>query len=279
MNSIGDQLRRARESQGRSLDDIATATRINRKFLEEIEQGTFSVLPQTYVRAFIRAYANEVNLDAAAALKNYELTLANVDSSQKNALSSRTQATMSENTGIEEHSLSMSSQRVKGKQSKVLFIFSTMLLAGLILSLYWIHIQHTAQPVQEIVFQDIMKEWEAKNTPLSHPDRSITESALDNGYSDSLSLVGVAVDTVWMRFTIDKATPREVILKPKQRLHLMARDKFLLSLGNAGGISFTLNGKPLGILGKRGKPLGNIPLVRETLERVRKISSEEKKSE
>ena len=36
MANIGEILRQAREEKGRSLDDIAAATNINKKFLEDI---------------------------------------------------------------------------------------------------------------------------------------------------------------------------------------------------------------------------------------------------
>ena len=63
MTSIGEQLRAAREAQGLSLDDIATSTRINRTFLEELERDVTPKLPPTYVHAFIKAFAREVGLD------------------------------------------------------------------------------------------------------------------------------------------------------------------------------------------------------------------------
>ena len=273
MNSLGDYLRRAREEQGRSLDDIASARRVNRKFFEEIERGVFTNLPQTYVRAFIRAYALEVNLDPAEALRLYEGDRRTAESISPPP-SDRVPPATGGISMVGEHAQEISSQRVQNKQGKVLLIFSLLLLIGLAVTLLWIHNEQKPEPAHEIVFQEMMKDLEAKNTPLPSSVSNASDSAAATGRVDSLSLVGTALDTVWMRFAIDKTAPRELILKPNQHVRLTAKDKFLISLGNAGGISFTLNGASLGVFGKRGKPLGNISIGRENLERASKPASQ-----
>jgi hypothetical protein len=44
-----------------------------------------------------------------------------------------------------------------------------------------------------------------------------------------------------------------------------ARDKFAVTLGNAGAMEFTLNKKKVGTLGKRGSVVRNVELNRKTL--------------
>ena len=67
--AIGEELRQARERKNIMLEDVAHETKINLNYLKAIEVGDFSFLPQTYVRAFIRAYAKKVGLDPATMLK------------------------------------------------------------------------------------------------------------------------------------------------------------------------------------------------------------------
>jgi cytoskeletal protein RodZ len=73
MKRFGEELKYARESRGISQQDISKETRINQKFIEAIEEGNFSLLPQTYVRAFIRAYAKYIGLNPAETIARYEL--------------------------------------------------------------------------------------------------------------------------------------------------------------------------------------------------------------
>jgi cytoskeleton protein RodZ len=64
--SIGEQLRRAREAKGMSLDDIASRTRIPIRHLQNIEREDWDALPAaTYAVGFTRNYANAVGLDGA----------------------------------------------------------------------------------------------------------------------------------------------------------------------------------------------------------------------
>ena len=64
--SIGEQLRRAREAKGLSLDDVASRTRIPIRHLQNIEREEWDALPAaTYAVGFTRNYANAVGLDGA----------------------------------------------------------------------------------------------------------------------------------------------------------------------------------------------------------------------
>jgi transcriptional regulator with XRE-family HTH domain len=63
LRTFGEKLRAARTEQQRSLSDIASAIKINRRHLEAIEAGDLSQLPQgPYVAAFVREYARAVGL-------------------------------------------------------------------------------------------------------------------------------------------------------------------------------------------------------------------------
>lgn len=58
------RMRRHRERQGISLDDIATETRIKRELLEAFEQNDLREWPRgLYARAWIRAYARAIGFD------------------------------------------------------------------------------------------------------------------------------------------------------------------------------------------------------------------------
>ena len=58
------RLRRHRQRNGISLDEMATDTRVKRELLEALEQNDLSEWPRgLYARAWIRAYATAVGLD------------------------------------------------------------------------------------------------------------------------------------------------------------------------------------------------------------------------
>ena len=62
--TIGSQLRSAREEKGLTLEDIAAQTRIPRRHLESLENSDWERLPApTYTTGFAKSYATAVGLD------------------------------------------------------------------------------------------------------------------------------------------------------------------------------------------------------------------------
>ena len=67
LESAGQRLRRAREAAGKTLAEVAAATKIPERLLVAIEESQFSSLPsRIYAIGFSRSYARLVGLDEAA---------------------------------------------------------------------------------------------------------------------------------------------------------------------------------------------------------------------
>jgi hypothetical protein len=61
---IGNSLREARLRQGLDFPEIEQATKVRGKYLRALEEEQFEVLPaQTYVKGFLRSYADYLGLD------------------------------------------------------------------------------------------------------------------------------------------------------------------------------------------------------------------------
>lgn len=70
----GQVLKNQREKMGLSLNDIAVATKINPKILKALEDGQKEVLPpRSFVRGFIRSYANYLKLKPEPILEAFEM--------------------------------------------------------------------------------------------------------------------------------------------------------------------------------------------------------------
>ena len=59
-------------AKGLTLEELAASTKISLKILRAMETGDFEVLPQTYIKGFLRTYAQEAGLDAVSIVKAYE---------------------------------------------------------------------------------------------------------------------------------------------------------------------------------------------------------------
>src|SRR5881275_2353121 len=72
MFEIGSSLREARLRQGLDFPELEQATKIRGKYLRALEDEEFSVLPaQTYVKGFLRNYAEYLGLDGQLYVDEY----------------------------------------------------------------------------------------------------------------------------------------------------------------------------------------------------------------
>ncbi|SFA73089.1 protein RodZ, contains Xre-like HTH and DUF4115 domains [Bacillus sp. cl95] len=73
MTELGNRLKEARLTKGLSLDDLQTITKIQKRYLIGIEEGNYDVMPgKFYVRAFIKQYAEAVQLDPEELFDQYK---------------------------------------------------------------------------------------------------------------------------------------------------------------------------------------------------------------
>ena len=67
MPGIGETLREARVRQRVNIEELEQSTKIRAKYLRALENEEFGLLPgPTYVKSFLRTYAEKLGLDAAA---------------------------------------------------------------------------------------------------------------------------------------------------------------------------------------------------------------------
>src|SRR5918992_1947800 len=72
MFEIGNSLREARLRQGLDFPEIEQATKIRPKYLRALEDEQFDILPgQTYVKGFLRTYAEYLGLDGQLYVDEY----------------------------------------------------------------------------------------------------------------------------------------------------------------------------------------------------------------
>jgi len=72
MQAIGERLREARMRQGLDITEVEVATKIRAKYLRALENDEFVMLPgSTYVRSFLRTYAEYLGLDAQLLVEEF----------------------------------------------------------------------------------------------------------------------------------------------------------------------------------------------------------------
>jgi cytoskeleton protein RodZ len=71
--------------------------------------------------------------------------------------------------------------------------------------------------------------------------------------TENLVLTVTALELSWLRVTSDQGLPREMTLQPGHTATVVARSRFQLLIGNAGGILLALNDQPVNVPGRSGQ--------------------------
>jgi len=329
MNLLGEELKRAREAKNITINDIFARTKIQPKFIEAIERGELDILPQAYIRAFLRSYAKCVNLDPNEVLHKYELALAGTYTEETEIPQGRTRPTVTlpqeqpALTGAEEIPAEVKSQPAESQPSvmpteevhlwisrhrvPIISALALLIVAIAIFSVLYFGSEkppspvsqapivspaessHTAKDTLAVLTKELPTEPSGKKSDglLTHQPMTPTEStimvpslpkkemakvtlkpeAVASVKSDSIILGGITTGNVLVRVSIDGSANRDYSLQPNMRRTWKAKERIVISLSDAGAMSFTLNGKKIGKLGKSGTIMRDVTVYKKGIRR------------
>jgi hypothetical protein len=261
---LGQELKKKRLERQISLMDISAETRVNLKFLEAIEGGNFAILPQTYVRAMIREYATHVGLNPAEMMDAYDG--ARGERHEKHHGSSSSPST------VQPQIADRDAQAHQGTSPSLLprqLIFGGILLTAIIIVVLLIRPDSVAPPTPrnpEVAFDSVVRENEAfsvkRDTVTAFVPKPLPAAPAP---ADSLRLEMLTRDTVWINLLIDGKRSEQYLVPPNRKKFFTAKDRFSITMGNAGGAVFSLNGKELPPLGRRGAVIRNTVITLASL--------------
>lgn len=242
MDPFFNELKKAREAQNISLAEISSATLIDVKMLEALEGGNVEVLPQAYIRAFLREYAGIVGLNPHETMKKYESWLKSNDSAPATPQRPR-KATAPEKTEPErteeKKKFSDSSDTLGPTVLKIAAAVAVLILIDIVL---WNLLQkETPAPVKETSFKDVVRENEIK-AGMSDSTLSPATTAARSA-DDSLTLVATTTDSVWLQIIIDDKPLAQHFLYPNTTFSWRGKKSFRLpAVGNPGHLKLTMQG-------------------------------------
>lgn len=257
--SFGADLKRHRSEKNISLMDISASTRINLKFLEALETGNFPILPQTYVRAFLREYAEAVGMNPEGVLRTYDEIVRHTQGGEQKPGPQKPQPLTRKNPDP-----GPLASVVAFARQNALFVSFVLIVSVFVVYLF----RQTsdagrATTIAETPFDRVVEENAAA---LPGRDTTVVLPAVTSPAAvDSLSLIMTTTDSVWMTITLDDGPTREYLFGPNRRGRWTAKESFTLTMGNAGGATFALNGKSLGTLGRSGAVVRNVRISAENL--------------
>ncbi len=262
LEQFGEELKQARTAKALSLLDISAETRISIKFLESMERGEFHLLPQTYVRAFLREYALLVGIDPLEIMERYKS--AQQESSSRKQENSTTERSSTKEPATEEKETTKQFSLSPLQRN---IAFGIMIAAAVVLVAVLATMNKTPGPgnaVEEVPFDRVIRENEAASIPPPAPAPDSTPLAA-SVRSDSLRLEMTTRDSVWINILIDGKIGQTYLFGAKKKRTWAAKERFVITMGNAGGATFLLNGKDIGTLGKRGAVVRNAVITEANL--------------
>jgi cytoskeletal protein RodZ len=244
MTNFGASFKKARESKGISLDQIAKTTRISTRFLAAIESEEFHLLPGgVFNRGFIRSFAESVGLDPNQAVADYErLVLVREPSDM----------------------MASASQRSSGSE-RYLYPIALGVLAVAIAIFYIVSrdsSRHADIPVAPVTAPATKPE--PPPTPTSEPAVPAATPAPTEAEpapapapaaitTQALTLDVEAHEKTWIKVASDGNNASAEILEPGMTRKFTAESSLYISIGNAAGLSLRVNDMPLKPLGKSGQ--------------------------
>ena len=254
LDNFAKELKAKREEKNITLSDIYQRTRINANYLEEMEKGNFDFMPDLYVRAFIRKYADAVDFSSEEAIKMFDAALKGISVEE---LAERDVSGKSEKKSSIEDGTSEKpdyDELAKKSNNQIPIIIFLVVIVLLVLS-YFLYFQNgNEEIIVEPKIEEILDERKVvDDTPRFEVKKENTIVTKEISKVDSLSLKINALDTAWLRIVIDKEINDEFILYPNRSKILKAESEINLLLGNAGGVELFLNGKNLNFDGKKGE--------------------------
>ncbi len=239
MASFGENLRRERELRGVSLREIADATKIGIRFLEALEADRLDVLPGgMFPRAFARQYVHYLGLDEEKTLAAFGHT------------STQSVVTPSPppRVGRDAHWTPESATlRHLGIAAGALVVVIALFVTG----------GRSLRPRPTPLAPTPM----ATPPPLAAPAAEPSPAPASTG----LTLELRAEQMCWVEVLVDGRSVLNRVLSAGETTTHEANHEIRLSVGNAGGLTLSVNHQPGLPLGRAGEVRKNIVITRESL--------------
>jgi cytoskeleton protein RodZ len=240
---IGAQLRSAREGKGLSIGTVAERTRVPVKMLAAIERNDQSALPpHPFGRGFVRAYAEEVDLDSDQLVREYFAQFPTPPPVSNHAPLSREPVEASWQppsqwigmaTAVAVLLVVVAAAVVLGRRGERAVDAGTVGTTG----------TSPAAPGAGV-----------PSVASKAPERSAAANApaIVQPATPAVTVVLSLTRACWVSATADGRRVIYRILQPGERHTLTATRELTLRFGDAGGLTWTINGRDAGTPGANG---------------------------
>jgi len=275
MTSVGETLRQERLRRNVQLQQISDQLKISSRMLEAIEAGEYNKLPGgVFAKSFVRQYAAVLGLDEEEVAAEFERAVQSPELAHLSEL--RRPQPAARLPRIDEVRFSTASRR--GVLPSLIAVVVVMLICSGVYA-WWQRNRQLAATRAETppaAAQQRAPVTAARNQPRRAPGPQVAAAptgpiaaaqtaappaAAPQPLAPDAEVSGTAAvrvelvvaQPVWIRARQDGHTVFEGELEPNQVRTIAANSEVTLRLGNAGGVTILLNGKPIPPAGPEGQ--------------------------
>ncbi|MGK9476473.1 helix-turn-helix domain-containing protein [Melioribacter sp. OK-6-Me] len=243
VKKFAEELKSLREEKGFTLQQISNHTRIDINFLKQIEEGNFDVLPEIYIKAFIKEYAEFIGLNPEDTVKKYQTAKKGIKEVEGALINSEEEK--KELPGSSELFPEYKTSSPNPLNKKYVY-----LVAALVAVVFLIYFLFLPDKKSELTVIEPETTAESKEERFEIDSSSIpVEEQLSSLADDSLQLHLETTGAVWIKVVCDSVLVIEKIVSPNTALNFKAADRFYVAVGNAAYVKMNFNGKPIESVG------------------------------
>jgi transcriptional regulator with XRE-family HTH domain len=272
--SFGEELRREREIRGISLKEIADATKISKRFLEAIERNDHKTLPApVFTRGFVREYARYLGLSSEEMVNRYNFAAVGDDRIEQSAHLER--LTTPQAPPIpRKKAPPMGIPPAYARVDRNVYILILVVVALAAVSYWALKHRRESRAANE---EHLAAEARTGTAPVpakaaAAVPQPATATTATQAQPNQPELLLLSLEVTERSFVVLEADGETVINDELRRGYhrtIEAKDRFRFrTIGNAAGISLTLNEKPVPALGRDGQVLHDVVLDRESLQKM-----------
>lgn len=254
MGSFGERLKRTRENQKFTLDQVATATKISTRMLKALEDEKFGQLPGgIFNKGFVRSYARFLHIDEAQAVRDY--MQASGEANQPPAAEDVELKAIAERK--EQERLR---QRAHAKGIPWGLTAAFLLILALALGVWGFYSRERSEPSNHPAAtrsNSVPTQSEAANPPASQP--TLTDVSDSSAQPEPTPATATTSDSAaapftvtvqansdsWLSVTADgKIVFSDTLVAPASK-SFQAQKQLVVRAGNVGGLDINFNGQKL----------------------------------
>lgn len=272
MESAGSRLKKIRLEKGVSLEEVQKKTKVKLSILRAIEGDGLTDLNPVYLRGFVKIYCQFLGVDWKDYLPDYKLSQPlgreKAFSQAKQVVAKDASVSFFKRTALNSATL-----KPNRKIKKTIIIFSAIVILLLLLFQLgrFVSSRRNLRAVKEstksskVEPKAKLKTVASKSTAaaaVAKPKEAVQQK---KEVVTGIKLIIRAKEKCWISLKADGQLVFQSVLGKGRFETWKAKEKFNLSVANAGAVELEVNNRPFLNLGRRGQALKNIVITKDGL--------------